>query len=152
MVVFLGQERIYMNGGKVFVDTNIVVYAYDADAKEKHNISSNILKELWHSGLGVISTQVLQEFFVIITKKIASPLDLKTAKEIIGDLSMWDVVVNNVEVILQAIEIHQQYRYLFWDSLIIAAAIRSGAGILLSEDFSDGQVIDGVKLKNPFKT
>lgn len=140
-----------MNGGRVFVDTNIVVYAYDRDAKEKHNISANILKDLWHSGLGVISTQVLQEFFVIITKRITNPLDLKTAKEIIGDLSVWDVIVNNVEVILQAIEIQERYKYFFWDSLIIASAIRGGAEVLLSEDLSDGQVIDGVELKNPFK-
>ncbi len=144
------QERNCMSVNKVFVDTNIVVYAYDVDSGEKHKISSNILKELWQSGLGMLSTQVLQEFFTVATKKIARPLDMELIKEIIGDLSKWDVVVNNVEVILDAIDIYQEHKYSFWDSMIIGAAIKGGATALLSEDLSNGQTISGVTIRNPF--
>lgn len=139
-----------MNGDKTFVDTNIFVYAYDIQSGEKHRKSLEILKELWISGLGIISTQVLQEFFAAVTKKIARPLDVEIAKGIIKDLLKWNVVINNGESILNAIEVHQKYRYSFWDSMIIESAIRGGASLLLSEDLSDGQTIEGVTVKNPF--
>lgn len=140
-----------MRGDKVFLDTNIIVYAYDISDKEKHEKSVEILETIWRSGTGVISTQVLQEFFVSVTKKISKPLDVAIAKEVINDLSKWDVVVNNVQIILDAIDINQEYKYSFWDSMIIASAIGSGAKTLLSEDLSGGQIIKGVAIKNPFK-
>ncbi len=146
-----GQEKSYMNGIKVFVDTNIFVYAFDRNAKEKHRIAANIVKDLWRSGNGIISTQVLQELFVILTKKIPHPIKLETAREIIIDLSAWDVVINNVETILSAIEIQKNYGYSFWDSLIIASALTGGAEVLLSEDLSDNRIINkNLKIKNPF--
>ncbi len=92
----------------------------------------------------------MQEFFVILTKKIPNSLDIIIAKEIITDLSKWDVVVNNVEIILDAIDIYEKYKYAFWDSMVIASAIKCGAKVLLSEDFSDGQIIEGIAIKNPF--
>lgn len=139
-----------MNGDKVFVDTNIVVYAYDIDAGEKHQISLKILKDLWTSGLGIMSTQVLQEFFAVVTRRISQPLNIQTAKEIVKDLLTWDIVVNDGDVILDAIDDHQRHRYSFWDSMIIVSAIRGGATLLLSEDLSEGQTIKGVTIKNPF--
>jgi predicted nucleic acid-binding protein len=141
-----------MTGDKVFLDTNIIIYAYDASAGEKHHIAKKIFAELWDSGLGVVSTQVLQEFFVTITHKIPKTLDKRLAKDIVSDLLKWDVVVNDGESIIEAIEILLRYGYSFWDSLIIGAAIRGGAGVLLSEDLSHGQIIHGVTIKNPFKT
>lgn len=135
---------------KVFLDTNIISYAYDVSAGKKHKISKETLVDLWNSGLGVLSTQVLQEFFVAITKKIPKPLDIKLAKEIVNDFLKWDVVVNDGESILEATEIHLRYKYSFWDSMIMEAAIRGNADLLLSEDLSDGQIINGVKIKNPF--
>jgi predicted nucleic acid-binding protein len=135
---------------KIFLDTNIIIYAYDRSAGKKHSRARDILLDLWDSGLGVISTQVLQEFFVNVTQKIPNPLDKGTARDIVSGLLKWDIVVNDGETILEGIDIHLRYNYSFWDSLIIGAALRSEASILFSEDLADGQVIQGVRITNPF--
>lgn len=140
-----------MNGDKIFLYSNVIVYAYDKSAGGKHRIAADLMIELWRSGHGVISTQVLQEFFVIVTRKIPKPLKIKTAKEIINDLLKWEVVVNDGESILSAIDIHLKYKYSFWDSMIIDAARKGGAEVLYSEDLSDGQIVDGIAIKNPFQ-
>lgn len=140
-----------MTGKKVFLDTNIIIYAYDISAGDKHKIAKKIYRDLWNSGLGVVSTQVLQEFFVNVIKKIPKPLDKRLAKKIISDLLKWDIVVNDGESILEAVDIFSRYGYSFWDSLIIEAAIKSGSSILLSEDLSHEQIINGVTITNPFK-
>ena len=140
-----------MSEDKIFIDTNIMIYAYDVSAVEKHQIASHILSDLWNSGLGVLSTQVLQEFFVNIVQKIQKPIDKKLAKEIVRDFLRWQVVVNNADSILDAIDIYDKYRYSFWDSMIIEAAIKGGAVFLMSEDLQHGQVISGVTISNPFK-
>jgi predicted nucleic acid-binding protein len=137
---------------KVFLDTNIIIYAYDVSAGDKHVVASKIMLDLWDSGLGVISTQVLQEFFVNVTQKIPKPLDKRLAKDILSDLLKWDVVVNDGESILEAVEILFQYGYSFRDSLIIEAAMRSGSELLLSEDLTHGQIINGLTINNPFKS
>ena len=139
-----------MKEGKVFIDTNIIIYAYTVSSEERHKASVKTIEDLWQSGLGVISTQVLQEFFAIVTSKIPKPLDLKSAKEIVKDLLRWEVIINDGESILEAIDIHQKHKYSFWDSMIIQAAIKGNASVLLSEDLSDGQVINGLRIKNPF--
>ena len=136
---------------KIFIDTNIMIYAYDLSAEEKHQIAGHILSDLWNSGLGVISTQVLQEFFVNIIQKIQRPIDKKFAKDIVRDFLRWQVVVNNGDSILDAIDICDKYGYSFWDSMIIEAAIKGGAVFLMSEDLQHGQVISGVTITNPFK-
>jgi predicted nucleic acid-binding protein len=139
-----------MPGDKVFLDTNIIIYAYDTSAGSKREIASKILIDLWGSGLGVLSTQVLQEFYVNVTQKIRKPLTSRAAKEIISDFLKWELALNDGESILEAIDIQIEQRYSFWDAMILEAAVRSGCGTLLSEDFSDGQIIKGVKIKNPF--
>ena len=140
-----------MSEDKIFIDTNIIIYAYDVSAAGKHQIARHILSDLWNSGLGVLSTQVLQEFFVNIVQKIQRPIDQKSAKEIVRDFLKWQVVVNNGDSILDAIDIYDKYRYSFWDSMIIEAAIKGGAVFLMSEDLQHGQVISGVTIRNPFK-
>jgi len=144
------QEKNSMKGDKVFLDTNILVYAHDVSAGDKHAIALKIMEDLWDSGFGVLSTQVLQEFFVTATKKIPKPLSVFEAKEIIRVLLKWDIVLNDGDSILEAIDIQSQYKYSFWDSMIIEASIRGGAALLLSEDLSDSQIIKSVKIKNPF--
>jgi predicted nucleic acid-binding protein len=94
---------------------------------------------------------VLQEFFVNVTQKIPKQLDNRLARDIVSDLLKWDVVVNDGESILEAVEILLRYGYSFWDSLIIEAAIGGGAGALLSEDLTHGQTINGVTIENPFQ-
>ncbi|MFQ5753803.1 MAG: PIN domain-containing protein [bacterium] len=107
--------------------------------------------DLWDSGIGLLSTQVLQEFFVSVTKKIQKPLDTLRAKEVVSDLMKWDIFVNDGETILGAIDIHQRYQYSFWDSMILCAAIDGGASTLLSEDFTDGQTVLGTRIENPLR-
>jgi predicted nucleic acid-binding protein len=135
---------------KAFLDTNIIVYAHDRSSGEKHKTAKEIMEYLWQSKKGVISVQVLQEFFVCVTKKIAKPLLLRNARMILEYLSSWDVVVNDKYITLKAIDLQEKYRFSFWDSLIIQAANQSQAGILFSEDLPDGQVVAGLKIINPF--
>ena len=141
---------ISMTEGKMFIDTNILIYAFDVSAGKKHQVASHILNDLWNSGLGVLSTQVLQEFYINVVQKIQKPIDQKMAQEIIRDLLKWHVVVNNGDSILDAIDISDKYGYSFWDSLIIEAALTGGVSVLLSEDLQHGQVISGVTISNPF--
>jgi len=139
-----------MKGDKTFLDTIVIIYAYDASAGRKHGIAKQIVMDLWASGLGVVSTQVLQEFFVNVTRKIPKPLDVTLAKDIVADFLKWTVVVNDGESILGAIEILQRYGYSFWDSLIVDAAVKGRAVTLFSEDLSYGQTVSGVTIENPF--
>ncbi|RJQ23272.1 MAG: PIN domain-containing protein [Nitrospiraceae bacterium] len=139
-----------MRGDKVFVDTNVLVYAYDLDAGHKHRIALDIMKDLWASGLGTLSTQILQEFFVTVTKKIPAPIDPAFARETIKRLSKWDTVIIDIETIIEATELQERYRYSFWDSLVVAAAFAGGATTVLSEDFADNHKIKGLTVRNPF--
>ena len=139
-----------MNGDKIFLDTNIVVYAHDVSAGHKHEVSRNIMFELWEQRRGVLSTQVLQEFFHVATTKIIHPLNVQTAKEVMEFLLKWNMVVNDGNCVLDAIDIHQKHKYSFWDSLIVASARKGGSVLLLSEDFNDGQMIGELTIKNPF--
>ena len=117
----------------------------------KREIARETILDLWDRGQGLLSTQVLQEFFVSVTRKIPKPLEVQAARAVVEDLLQWEVVVNDGHSILAAIEIQRRYQYSFWDALIIQAAIQGGATLLLSEDLSDGQVIQGVKITNPFR-
>jgi predicted nucleic acid-binding protein len=139
-----------MPDSRIFLDTNILIYAYDVSAKHKHEAARDIVLGLWDSGRGILSTQVLQEFYVMATMKIALPLDPKSAREIVDDLLRWDVVVNDGDIIRKAIDLHERHKLSFWDAMIVEAAHRGGAKILLSEDLSHGRTLSGVKIQNPF--
>lgn len=136
---------------KSFVDTNIMVYAHDLDAGEKHEIAKRTLITLWESGTGVISTQVLQEFYVTLTRKVPNPLKKSLVRSIIKNYLVWEVVVNNGETILQAIEIEENYNISFWDAMIVSAAYSKNAAFIITEDLNDGQQIEGIIIVNPFK-
>ena len=146
---FPGREMNYTKG-KFFVDTNLLVYAYDSSAGKKWKTSLEVLSLLWTHRTGVISTQVIQEFLVSLTQKVKSPIHPEMAKEIIFDLVQWPLVVNDGKNILRAIDLQIKYHLSFWDSLILQAAITSNSEFLLSEDFQDGQVIESVTIVNPF--
>jgi predicted nucleic acid-binding protein len=137
---------------KVFLDTNIIVYAHDRSSGDKHAVAREIMERLWESRKGVISVQILQEFFVCVTQKIAKPLVIKNARTILEYLSNWDVVVNDKYITLKAIDLQEKYRFSFWDSLVIQAAIQGQARILLSEDLPHGQAVKDLKILNPFTT
>ncbi len=133
-----------------FVDTNILVYGYDLTAGRKHGLAQEVMERLWESGEGVLSTQVLQEFYVTVTGKIPEPIAARKAREIVRDLGTWTVALLGVPEILEASELAERYRLNFWDGLILSAALKEDASILWSEDFSHGQSYNGVTARNPF--
>ena len=135
---------------KIFLDTNVIVYAHDRSSGKKHTIAMEIMEYLWERKKGVISVQVMQEFYVCVTTKILKPLPLKVARKILEYLLNWDVIINDEYIIIKAINLQEKYRFSFWDSLIVQSAIQSQAYTLFSEDLSDGQIIKNVKIVNPF--
>lgn len=139
-----------MKGDRTFLDTNVLLYAFDTESARKYPTARKTVEDLWRSGTGIVSTQVLQEFFVNVTKKISRPITVNAAKGIVLDFQKWKVVVNDGGSLLGAIDIQAEHGYSFWDSLIIHAAVEGGAKLLLSEDLKDGQRIRGVTIRNPF--
>lgn len=138
-----------MSGDRRFVDTNILIYAYDTSAGVKHERARALLEELWETRDGCLSVQVLQEFFVNVTKKIPKPLDPAVAKEIIADLSRWHIHVPAADDVLGAIGLHQRLVLSFWDAMVVRSAIEMACGVLYSEDLNHGQLYDGVRVENP---
>ena len=140
-----------MNGDRVFLDTNILVYAHDSSAGDKHAVAKQKVAELWDSGLGVLSTQVLQEFYVVVTSKVPKPLPPDAAQAVIGALLRWDIIVNDGDSVIRAIDLQQQSGYPFWDCMILVAAADGQANVLLSEDLAHGRTVNGVRIVNPFR-
>lgn len=134
---------------KTFIDTNILIYAHDVDQKEKHPIAQKLLIDLVRTQNGVLSPQVLQEFYVNVTRKIAKPLAKRAAREIVEDFSVWCIDTTAADVVT-AFRIVHESRISFWDALICASALKSGAKVILSEDLNAGQKIVGIRIENPF--
>jgi predicted nucleic acid-binding protein len=134
---------------KTFVDTNILVYAHDVDQGQKHQTARDILIELMQDRSGALSPQVLQEFYVNVTRKIAKPLSKRAAREIVEDWSVWCIETTAAEV-AAAFRIEDEAKISFWDALILASAVKAGAEALLSEDLSSGQKVAGIRIRNPF--
>lgn len=139
-----------MSDSRGFVDTNVVVYAHDITAGERRDRARALIAELWESGAGCLSVQVLQEFFVTVTTKVPKPLDAGSAASVIYDLSRWRVHTPAPEDVLAAIDIHAAEDLSFWDSMIIRSAVRLGCDMLYSEDLNPGQEYAGVRVQNPF--
>ncbi len=134
---------------KCFVDTNILVYAHDAAAGEKHLRARRLLEQLWDSGDVVLSTQVLQELCVNLRRKTANPPPLEEVRRLVREYATWEVVNNTAESILKALEIEVRYKISFWDALIVQAAEEAGASILYSEDLAAGQQYETLRVVNP---
>ena len=134
---------------RIFVDTNILVYAHDLSSGDRHAKASAVIESLWEAGTGVISTQVLQEFYVTVTRKIKNPLKSAEAREIIRNYLAWPVQINDPETTIQASEIEEKNSLSFWDALIVAAALRLQAKKIISEDLNHGQIIEGILIENP---
>jgi len=133
---------------RTFVDTNVLIYAHDVDAKTKHEAAKSVLRELWSERTGVLSTQVLQEFYVNVTRKIPHPISKDSARMVVNNYSVWCVDTTPAEI--SAFQIEDASRIGFWDSLIVASALKSGAVRILSEDLNAGQMIAGIRIENPF--
>jgi predicted nucleic acid-binding protein len=124
-----------------FVDTNVLVYAEDRDAKSK----------LWDDRSGAVSIQVLQEFYVTVTRKLKKPLSSAKAKEIIDEYLTWTVVTNTGKLLTDAIGLQQKAQLSFWDAMVVQAAIEAECTKLYSEDMNEGQRFGSVVIVNPFK-
>ncbi len=136
--------------GRCFIDTNVLVYAHDRTAGEKHLRAREVVEELWDSGRGVLSTQVLQELCVSLQRKSAHPPSMAELRGLMEDYSAWEVVTTPPAAIIRALEIAERYKTSFWDALILQAAESAGAAILYSEDLAHGQLYGGVRVVNPF--
>ncbi len=134
---------------KAFVDTNVLIYAHDADAGAKRVIATRLFDDLWEERSGVLSVQVLQEFYVNVTRKIARPLPKASARQVVNTYAIWAVEISPAEI-ASAFRIEDEARIGFWDALIVACALKSGATRILSEDFNPGQRIAGIRIENPF--
>jgi len=136
---------------KVFLDTNILIYAHDKDSGEKHSIALAIVKDLWAKRTGVLSNQVLQEFYVGVTRKIQKPITKSEAREILRAYICWSIKEIAPISIVRATEIEEKHRISFWDALVIVAAYEAKCEKILTEDLNSGQIIEGVLTENPFK-
>lgn len=137
--------------GKVFLDTNIFIYAHDLDAAAKHRTALHIIKDLWVKRTGVLSTQVLQEFYVNVTKRILTPIPPLEAREIIRTYLCWQIQEITPMSTIRASELEEKYRISFWDALIIVAAYEAKVDKILTEDLNSGQIIEGILIENPFE-
>jgi predicted nucleic acid-binding protein len=133
-----------------FVDTNVLAYAYDRSEAGKQPVAQAQLGMLWRNRTGVLSTQVLQELYVVATRKLAAPMHRTTARRIVALYAEWPVVQADVPLILAASELEQRHTLSFWDALIVESARRAGAARLLTEDLQHGRVVSGVTIENPF--
>ena len=134
---------------KIFIDTNILVYALDKAEPEKQEQARELLRKAESDRLGVISTQILQEYYVIAIRKLK--VDPELAKRIISSLSKFEVVVISQPIIEKAIDISISNKISFWDALIVSSAIAARCRIIWTEDLNHVQSINKIKIENPFK-
>jgi predicted nucleic acid-binding protein len=135
--------------GVAFVDSDVLLYAHDLDAGVKRERAVAKLRELWNSGRGRLSAQVLQEFYVNATQKLTTPIARSTAREIVRTYGVWVRHATTADTVTRAPEICDMARLSFWDALIVASAEEVDADELLSEDLNGGQVVVGIRVVNP---
>jgi len=134
---------------KMFLDTSILIYSLDSSNPRKKTISRKYLRKCTEENCGVISTQILQEFFIVSTRKMGvEPL---TAKSLVHSFQNFETVLVTPEIIESAVDCHILNRISFWDALVVVAAESSKCDVVLTEDMNDGQIIRGVRIHNPFK-
>ena len=135
---------------KCFFDTNVLVYLFDADSPGKRRTARALLDKHTAAGDILLSTQVLQEFYVTVTRQLARTLDAGVASEVVSALAQLPIVQIDTKLILAAIHRSRSNQLSFWDALIVQAAIEGHATTLYSEDMQHGRVLDGLRLVNPF--
>lgn len=136
---------------KWFLDTNLLVYAYDSHDLRKQSIAQDWIKESIRTGKGAISAQVLSEFYVVVTQRIRNPILPEDAQKCIQLFGGLEVVEIDRLLVYQAIDLHRQHRISYWDALIVAAAERAGCSKVLSEDLNEGQRYNSIEMQNPFR-
>jgi predicted nucleic acid-binding protein len=135
---------------RVFLDTNVLVYAYDKHEPAKQAKAQSLLTAAVREENGFLSTQVLSEFFTVVTGKIRNPLSAHEAGEVIEMLGILQIQEIDFEMVRRAIDTHKRYGISYWDSLVLSAAERAECAELHSEDLKDGETYNGVRVVNPF--
>jgi len=133
-----------------FVDANVLVYSFDESDPVKQRRAADVMRVLWESHSGRLSHQVLQEFYVTVTRKLNPPLPRDRAREEIRDLFAWRPIQPAEALLEDAWHIQDRFGFSWWDSLIVASARVQNCKVLLSEDLQDGLDIDGLRVMNPF--
>jgi predicted nucleic acid-binding protein len=131
------------------VDTNVLVHAHDLDSGERRAIAEHVLRQLWLDETGALSVQVLREFYLALTSGIASPVPRRAARDLIQAYSVWPVVALDTGDLVAASELEERYRLAFREALIVAAARKASATLLLSE-LTPHRPIPGLEIRNPF--
>ena len=134
-----------------FVDTDILVYAHDRSAMSKHQRAEELVEELWGNHLGCLSLQVMQEFYVVTTQKIAKPLEQETATRILRDLTQWNLHAPIAEDVLGAVGVQQRHGLSFRNAMILWSAQQLGCRILWSENMNEGLEYGNLRVLNPFR-
>jgi predicted nucleic acid-binding protein len=134
----------------IFFDTNILVYSFDSSDPRKHAIASGLIIQAFEQGTGVISAQVLKEFYVTVTQKISRTMAPDRVEQLIRDFALWRVVETTVPLILRGIHIQLGNRISFWDAMIVAAAKEADCPTLYTEDLGHEAMINGIRIHNPF--
>ncbi len=132
------------------MDTNVLVYLFDHDEPAKEQRARDLLEQA-EPGELALSTQVLSEFYVTVTRKLKPPLTPEFTTQVISWLGLLNVVSVDITLLESAIQISQSAQLSYWDGLVVAAAAQAGCGLLLSEDLNDGQLIGSVRIENPFR-
>jgi predicted nucleic acid-binding protein len=135
----------------VFVDTNVFVYSRDATEPEKRELATAWLGDLWEMRQGRTSFQVLNEYYVTVTRKLEQSLPLSQARADVQDLLTWDPVSLSESLLNDAWSLEDRFGFSWWDSLIVAAARASGSEYLLTEDLQHGQRVDALEIVSPFE-
>jgi len=128
----------------------VLVYAFDASAGVKRTKAEQLLERLWKTGIGCLSVQVLQEFFVAVTRKVPQPLSIEEAAERLREFANWKTFAPTAQDVLAAVAIHKESQLSFWDAMVLQAAAELGCHLLWTEDLNDGQSLRGVRIRNPF--
>jgi predicted nucleic acid-binding protein len=136
--------------GKIFVDTNVLIYAHDRKAGRKGARALEVIRELWNQQNGVLSTQVLQELYIGLRCKVSDPLSAQEAEQVLFDYFAWEIFTNNRESVIRAAQLETRYKISFWDALILQAAEGSGCTLVCSEGLNSGQLYGAVRVLNPF--
>lgn len=136
--------------GSALLDTNVLVNLFDRDSPRKREVAREILGRRSEDGTAVLSTQVLQEFYAVATRKLARPLPSEDAERAVRDFAALPLIQVDAAMILRAIGRRRRMSLSVWDALVVQAAIDAGCDLLLTEDLQDGQRIEGLVVQNPF--
>ena len=132
-----------------FFDTNVLIYTDDRAAPAKQRRALELVAEHRRAGTGVVSLQVLQEYFVAVTRKLH--VEAQVARRKVELLAEFDVATLGLPDILAAVDLHRLHKFSFWDALILRAATQTGCAVLFSEDLQQAREVDGVRIVNPFR-